>query len=383
MRKQILIIGSRRLCTKAALDLGYEVVLWSSEPVTKKRKNKVHGFMNFPYEDNKRELTHEVTSELKKYEITRVVANTEETVLLGALVRKHLKLKRLAVDVTERFQDKWVMKNKAKEVGVPITKYSLINENTKAEDLVKDLGLPLVIKPVDDSGAHDVRVVEQTEDVAKWMKPGLLAEAFVEGSEVSVETFIEDGKPVFHNITEYLHQWKKSVAPAHLPKDLESKILELNDKVITSFGVDRGMTHAEFYLTKAGPVFGEIALRPPGGYYMNLIERVYGFKPWEAFVKLSCGEKVDFLNCRPQGCAAVYTAYPEAGEIKSIEGADEIKSRVKGVFDFSIRKKVGDVVPARDRTSNEVAHILFWAETREELNADLKFIEASLLIETE
>ena len=59
-------------------------------------------------------------------------------------------------------------------------------------------------------------------------------------------------------------------------RHLKSKILKINDEVIKKFGVDRGMTHAEFYLTDHGPVFGEIAIRPPGGYYMELIEKVYG-----------------------------------------------------------------------------------------------------------
>ena len=47
------------------------------------------------------------------------------------------------------------------------------------------------------------------------MRLGLLAEKYVAGSEISVETFVEQGKPLFHNCTEYLHQWKKSVVPAN------------------------------------------------------------------------------------------------------------------------------------------------------------------------
>ena len=37
----------------------------------------------------------------------------------------------------------------------------------------------------------------------------------------------------------------------------------------------------EVFLGEEGPVFGEIAARPPGGYLMDLIPRAYGFDPWE------------------------------------------------------------------------------------------------------
>ena len=214
------------------------------------------------------------------------------------------------------------------------------------------------------------------------MGHGLLAEKFVEGSEVSVETFVHKGEPIFHNITEYLHQWKKSVVPADLEPDLEKKILEINDQVIKHFGLDRGMTHAEFYLTRNGPVFGEIAIRPPGGYYMELIEKVYGFDPWKAYVELSCGKKVIFPSSKPEGYAAVYTIHPEAGKIKSISGVAIIKSNLNNIIEFDIRKEVGDEVHSRESTSNEVGHILIWEETREEILRSIEFIERELRIET-
>ena len=36
----------------------------------------------------------------------------------------------------------------------------------------------------------------------------------------------------------------------------------------------------------AGLLFGEIALRPPGGYIMNAMHHAYGFDPWAAFVAM-------------------------------------------------------------------------------------------------
>ncbi len=382
MKKYVLIIGVRRQCYKAALELGHDVILWSDGKLNNSRKKGLLGWIEEPYSESLVNLSPKVIDKLQKYEIQRVIANTEETVILGAHVRELFKLKRLAVDVTQRFHDKLVMKNFASKHNIPITKYKFIEANTTAKSLVDYLKLPLVIKPIDESGAQDIKIAKTMTDVEKYLLPGALAESFVEGSEVSVETFVQDGKAIFHNITEYLHQWRKSVVPAKLEKQLQEKILEINDKVIEKFGVDRGMTHAEFYLTQNGPVFGEIAIRPPGGYYMDLIQKVYGFNSWQLYINLSCGDALADFDPSINGCAGVYIIHPGPGKILSIKGVDEIQDKLKGVFDISIRKQVGDTILEHENTSNEIGHILFWAPNREQLDLDLNFIENTLIIET-
>jgi predicted ATP-grasp superfamily ATP-dependent carboligase len=383
MTKCILVIGVRRQCYRAAISLGHKVVLWADGEISENRKKGLQGWIEQPYLENVTKLSEKAKEELQKFDIERVIANTEETVIIGALVREQLGIKRLAVNVVERFHDKLVMKDFASDCGIPITKYRIIKNDTSAQSLVDFLGLPLVIKPVDESGAQDVKIARNLLDVDKYMSLGLLAEAFVEGSEVSVETFVQEGKPIFHNITGYLHQWRKSVVPADVDKDLRAQILKINDEIIEKFGVDRGMTHAEFYLTKDGPVFGEIAIRPPGGYYMDLIKRVYGFDTWELYVNLSCENGPADLEFKEQGCAAVYMIHPGAGKILSIEGVDKIKNKVKGIFEFSLRRELGDIILEHENTSNEVGHILFWSPDREQLNLDLEFIDANLKFELE
>jgi biotin carboxylase len=382
-KEQILIIGVRRKCYKAALKLGYTVFLWSDGPLSDSRKKGLKGWLEAPYVTCNKGLTSEVQDFLNLHNISRVIANSEETVVLGARARKFLGLKPLGFKVTERFHNKFVMKNCAKEAGIPITNYQLIDEATTAESLVESLGLPLVVKPVDESGAQDVKVAKTLEEVKVIMQTGQLVEAFVKGSEISVETFVQDGEPIFHNCTEYLHQWKKSVVPAQLSEDLKKQVLELNDKVIRHFKLRRGMTHAEFYLTESGPVFGEIAVRPPGGYYMELIERVYGFDAWKTYVQLSCGKKIKTLNNVPQGHAAVVMFHPGAGRVVSIEGEEEVRSVLAEIMDFQIRRKTGDVIDEHTNTSNEVGHILLWEKSREDIIKAVQFVEEKIKIQIE
>jgi biotin carboxylase len=383
MKKCILVIGVRRGCYQAALKLGHDVILWSDKKLNPKRKKDLLGFIEESYSENFKGLSPSVINKLKEFKIDRVVSNTEETVMLGAFVREHLGLKRLAADITNRFHSKLVMKDFAMKCDVPITKYKIVDDKTSAEDLVNYLGFPVVLKPVDDSGARDVKIATMLSEVEEFMKPGLLAESFVKGREVSVETFVKDGVPIFHNITEYLHQWRKSAVPAKLDPDLKAKIFALNDKVVKDFGVDRGMTHAEFYLTDDGPVFGEIAIRPPGGYYMELISKTYGFNAWELYINICCGDNTDYQSIKEDGCSGVFIIHPGDGVIKTIDGVDKIKEELQGIFEFSMRVEVGDTILPHETTSNEVGHILFWSPSRDQLDIDFAYIESHLKFEFE
>lgn len=251
-------------------------------------------------------------------------------------------------------------------------------DDESPEQLAEKLGLPMVFKPVDESGATDVRVARSLEDVTQFMSAGLLAEAFVDGTEVSVETFVVAGKPVFHNITDYLHQWRKSNAPASLDQKLTAEVLALNDKVIESFGIERGLTHAEFYLTANEPVFGEIAVRPPGGYYMELIERAYRFDTRETYIAVECGES-PAVPAIASSFTAVYIIHPGEGRVESVIGAEQIEN-LKGVFEFELDLVVGELVADHVNTSNEVGHVLLAASTREDALKKIEFIESTLKI---
>ena len=237
----------------------------------------------------------------------------------------------------------------------------------------------MVVKPVDESGGTDVHVLRDVEEVEKLAKPGWLAETFVTGTEVSVETFVSDGKPLFHNITDYLHQWQKSIAPANLNPSLNEEILAINDQVIEAFGITQGMTHAEFYLTESGPVLGEIAVRPPGGYYMELIEKAYGFDTWETYVAIETSMPLDALPQRADCFAAIYIIHPEEGKVIQISGDKKIK-KMPGVFEFELDLVVGETVADHVNTSNECGHVLLSADSKESILSMIEEIETQLQI---
>jgi len=375
----VLIVGSRGRCYRAALKMKHQVFLWSDGPLHESRKAKLAGCIETPFESCEKQLLKAEIEAIGKFNIEFVIAATESSVDIAAMVREEFKLTGTPLKITNILHNKNEMKLEALKHDIPITKFHLIDAKDTPETLVESLGLPLVVKPVAESGARGVMVLKSIDQVKLHAKAGLLAEAFVEGSEVSVETLIHNGSAIFHNITDYLHQWKKSIVPATLAQDLEQTIIKINDRVIAGFGVKNGMTHAEFYLTKDGPVFGEMAVRPPGGYYMELIEYAYGFNPWKTYVELETGATPKPLPVKAQKYACVLMIHPGAGIVDEIFGLEHLKA-IKEVERFKFKVESGTEVAEHDSTSSEVGHVLMSADSRHILLEKLKIVEDNLLI---
>jgi biotin carboxylase len=204
----VLIVGRRSACYRAAIKLAHDGFLWSSQPLHESRKEKLAGWIEKEFELCSDEIPDEVVDAARSFSLDYIVAATESSVMLAAGLRERLGLEGTTVALAEIAHNKFVMKTKAVESNIPITSFHLVHKGDTPEYLASKLGLPLVLKPVDGSGATDVKIARSLEDIARYIAPGLLAEAFVVGTEVSVETFVFDGKPLFHNITDYLHRWQ-------------------------------------------------------------------------------------------------------------------------------------------------------------------------------
>ena len=375
----VLIVGKRGRCYRAALRMGHTVFLWSDGPLHESRKEKLAGWVETPFKSCEKGLLTADVDAIEEFNIEFVIAATESSVDIAAMIRKQFKLTGTPLKTTNLLHNKNEMKLEALKHNIPITKFHLISDQDTPEILADKLGLPLVIKPLAESGARGVMVLNNLDEIKLHAKPGLLAEAFVDGTEVSVETFIHNGVPIFHNITEYLHQWKKSIVPAAFEAELLENIININDRVIAGFGVKNGMTHAEFYLTKNGPVFGEMAVRPPGGYYMELIEYAYGFNPWKTYVELETAATPKPLPVKAKKFSCVFMIHPGAGIVDEVSGIALLKE-LKEVKQFKCKVEPGTLVGERNSTSSEVGHVLMSADTREALLEKLKVIEDNLVI---
>ncbi len=263
-----------------------------------------------------------------------VVALAERTVLAAAGLRSSFGLGGNGPDVALRCADKLVMKEAMDAAGVPVARWRRVDPQTNASDLVAALGLPIVLKPRRDSGGRGQTRVDGLEALtaalANLTPPsdvgnGWLAEGWVEGTEMSVETFVHDGRPVFANPTAYHVPRHANVLPAALAPEVWSSVREFSSRALRAAGVERGITHLELFRDGSEIVFGELAIRPPGGRLMRLIQRAWGFDPWERLLRLELGQACTFPE-KPLRAAGAWVLHPGSGNLLAIRGQEEARA---------------------------------------------------------
>ena len=323
-----------------------------------------------------------VADSLRPYRPAAVVALTERSVVPAAHVRAALGLDGLSVEAAHLCTDKRAMKRAARAAGLACADVVEAEDGLSADGLVERLGLPLVVKPAVGSGGRGARVCRTRAGVPDALEPGWMAESFVDGVEMSVETTggAAAGGAVWTNPTRYLVPTWASVIPAP-PGPGVAAAVALAVEARAALGVERGTTHLEAFLTPDGPVFGEMAARPPGGHLMALVRLAYGADPWEAVLRAELGEPPG-LPARAERAAAAWILHPGGGRVTVAEGAEACRA-LPGVEEVALRVAPGDVVGPRTGSGEEVGHVLVTGATAEEAEARLRAARAALRVEVE
>jgi hypothetical protein len=181
---------------------------------------------------------------------------------------------------------------------------------------------------------------------------------------------VAGGEVRFTNLTEYLVGAVANIVPAALDGDVRRAIEDLNRRALAALGIERGMTHLELYLTRDGPLFGEIAARPPGGRIMRLLHTVYGFDPWETLLRVERGEAPAIASAARR-TAGVWMLHPGSGRVVHRAGLDAARA-VHGVTRVVCRVREGDHVAPRLGTGVDVGWIQAEAADRDTCAAALR-----------
>ncbi|MCB1056654.1 MAG: ATP-grasp domain-containing protein [Acidobacteria bacterium] len=361
--RRILLVGYRRDALDAAFGLGFEVSVVAERlpSAARRARCRVTRTAGLDRDRDWRSLADRLDPERR---LDGVVALTERAVEPAARIRQALGLPGLSTDAATACTDKLVMKRRIRAAGLPCTEFLGDDEGPlTAAELIGKLGLPLVLKGRRGSGSRVVRIVRRRGDLPDRLPEGWMAERWVRGVEMSLETFWADGEALLVNPTEYTEPRWVNLVPAPVPARTLGAVLELNRAAVHALGVGRGMTHLELFLTDHGPVFGEVAARPPGGHLMELLERVYGFDPWRAVLRLEVGQRPE-LPTTPRGLAAVRVLHPGSGTVRSVRGLEAAR-RLPGVARAQLRLRPGQRVPEREGLGQEVGHLTVIGTDRE------------------
>ncbi|MDP2142085.1 MAG: ATP-grasp domain-containing protein [Gammaproteobacteria bacterium] len=282
----------------------------------------------------------------------------------AAIARRQVGARLSSAATGTRCRDKLVMKQYLGEFGIPMTRYMADGAELDPREVFAKLGSPVVRKYRKSSGGKGLQVIHRLEEYVPGAHGLSLLERFIDAPEASIESFIDNGRIRFTNITQYQVKGHTNFIPAILDSQQQRTLRALNERVIEALNIGWGMTHLEVYLTEKGPLFGEIALRPPGGYIMNAIQHAWDFNPWEAFLAMELGEEFVFPN-DPVSYAASEVLHPGPGKIIAVHGKSKVLDE-QGVREFRIKVKPGDVMDGRSGLGQDAGFVVHASPTPQE-----------------
>lgn len=365
----VLVVGYRSEIAKSLekFQISYSIV--SDKKIKKIPKHAEHVLVSG--------YAHHLIEKLDSLRIapTHIIAGTESAVFPASRLRRHFGARTSEQALIRRCSNKAEMKKYLSDKGVPMTPFIISTGNESASKVIQELSLPIVVKSVSGSGGRNLEICRSENELEKKMGKNLIYERFVDAPEGSIESYVNHGQILFTNVTEYYVKGTSNIVPASYSKKELEQLLEFNATTLKKLKINWGLTHLEFYRHKNGTLFGEVALRPPGGYIMKLLKAAYDFNPWDAFVSVELDKDFTFPNS-PVSFAACWVYHPGKGIVKSIKKDPHLPTLVS----HKIKVKVGQKINERLSVGEDVGHSIFISKDVDSLKKDLNSKDLKTLI---
>ncbi|GLZ77540.1 argininosuccinate lyase [Actinorhabdospora filicis] len=282
------------------------------------------------------------------------------------------------------------------EVGQP--SFAVVDGLSGLDAALATVGLPCVVKPVDESGSLGVRLCASREEAAEQVEVllavrvnvrglprarSVLLEEYVTGREFSVELFggscigvtqkSVGGAPWF---VETGH-----VFPAPLPDPVTASLVDTARRAVAAVGITMGPTHTEIRLGARGPAVIEINGRLAGGMIPELIRLATGVDLLEQQIRAAAGLPVDLTGGATGRAGIAFLTVPAPGVLTGVAGVEAARA-IPGVHAVTVTAAPGaSVRPPRD-AYDRLGHVIAVGTcdraVRDSLNAARETIRLSL-----
>ncbi|MEV5593650.1 ATP-grasp domain-containing protein [Streptomyces sp. NPDC052496] len=315
-------------------------------------------------------------------EISHVVSPVEFSQAAGGYVRSTLGLPGLGYDAALGFSNKYVMKRRLREAGLPVTDFAQALSLDDVPEAADRVGWPCVVKPVFGGGCLDIVVLQSREhfdDFASSAQAGslkasrhpLIVERYVPmDAEFHCDAVVHDGvvefvapsryfTPLLGQIDNFsgsyfLHEGHPDFAP----------LLDLHARTVQALGMRSGVTHLEVFKVSDGFLVGEVACRPAGGGIPEALQLQYGIDIWQAFLDTSIGRRPQTTVRRRSGIVVNSDFPTRPGRITRIVSEAEL-AELPGVIRARMTMGVGDVI-SEDLTSSTSPGLVFYEASDEQ-----------------
>jgi biotin carboxylase len=316
--------------------------------------------------------------------IDGVICIAADVPLSVATVAKELNLPGISIETAYLAINKLAMKQCFFSGGIPGPWFYLVESAKDLIKVIRDKGLPIIIKPVDSRGARGVLRITHANQ-AEWAfrnsinhspSSKLIVEEFLEGPQISTEAIIINGVGYSVGFTdrnyEFIDRFFPYIIengggfPSRLKEDDQKVVADTAIKAGLAMGIMDGIAKGDMVLTNKGPKVIEIAPRLSGGWFStDQIPAGLGVDLVGSAIKIALGEKVEsseFKSKYHKGVAVRYF-FPEPGRVVSIENTEQFRNR-SWVHKLGFFVKPGDIIEPVTNHTKRAGFVITTGETR-------------------
>lgn len=290
--------------------------------------------------------------------------------------------------------DKALFKDYCRQHSIPV-----VPEYTKEDVDNNKVEYPLIVKPVDNSGARGIFICRnQTEFYDYYLKAlecspskNVLIERFLTGLEATIFYYLHNGKAYLLGIGDR-HMLKFDDNHLSLPigytfpsTDIDSFVEEdvYIKEMFRSLGMKEGMVFIQTFNENGNYIVYEMGYRLTGSLEQHLMEQQYGFNHLKAMIDFAVSNEVNTSNVEnldPKKCVmANLTLLLNVGTIKEYQGVDIVRN-MPDVVHIHLSYEIGHTIDESTigRLAQVGARVLLTANNKCELLETMDSIKDTL-----
>jgi biotin carboxylase len=290
-------------------------------------------------------------------------------------------------ETVRRCQEKDAMRSAYAAAGLAVPAFARCETLDQARAVAREQGFPLVVKPARGWGQRGVARVENDSELDRAFEaarahsasvglPLAVVEAWIEGRELSVNGWVEDGELVSYCVTERITVPGKrplgvmvaEVYPSGLPPEDEARVVTEARRGARALGHLRGPCYSQVALGPQGCFLYETAARLGGGFDADVTRLASGVDLYDRVLGVALGdaalERQGATGPRFGGAIAKFLV-AQPGRVGAIEGLAAARA-VEGVDDAEVFVPVGGTVHPLTDSAKRAAYALAHGATRDE-----------------
>jgi biotin carboxylase len=253
-----------------------------------------------------------------------------------------------------------------------------------ARAFAKQVGYPIVVKPAHGWGQRGVSRVDSPAQLDAAVSHaftmshgggGAVLEECIQGHEVSVNGWIENGRLVAYCVTDRevfpgnrpLGVMRSEITPCSLDPESIERAVHAARLGAKALGLVRGPCYSQVAVSKERAVLFETAARMGGGFDADVTKLHSGVDLYARLLGVALGDPALESSGKAVSAAPALVRFlrPSAGKLVAIEGLDQVRT-MPGIVDVVVYPRVGDALPELLDASKRVGHILVTGATRAE-----------------